>query len=228
MDMPNAEAVFVHEDPMALGAAVAERIFRLAQDAIAERGVFHLALAGGETPRRCYEQLRHHAIDWAHVQIYFGDERCLPVGDVNRNDSMARVALFDHVALPVGNIHSIPAELGATEAAVRYMMVLNGITLDLVLLGMGEDGHTASLFPGNPATNSMDAVVPVYNAPKPPGERVSLGMRTLNAARTKVFLVTGAGKRGVLARILLGERLPAAQVINAEWHFDRPALPIKT
>lgn len=226
MDMPNAKAVFVHDDPMVLGAAVAERIFRLATDAIAERGVFHLALAGGETPRRCYEQLRHHAIDWAHVQIYFGDERCLPVGDANRNDSMARVALFDHVALPVGNIHCIAAELGAREAAVRYMMVLNGITLDLVLLGMGEDGHTASLFPGNPATDSMDAVTPVFNAPKPPCDRVSLGMGALNAARTKIFLVAGAGKRSALVRILQGERLPAAQVIGAEWYFDRPALPV--
>ncbi len=226
MEMPNAQAMFVHDDPMLLGAAVAERIFRLADEAIAERGVFHLALAGGETPRRCYEQLRHHAIDWPHVQIYFGDERCLPNGDANRNDSMARAALFDHIALPVGNIHCIQAELGAADAAARYMMVLNGIVLDLVLLGMGEDGHTASLFPDNPATLSADAVVPVYQAPKPPSERVSLGLNTLNAAREKLFLVAGEGKRGALEQILLGVTLPASQIINAEWHLDRAALPI--
>ncbi len=227
-DMPNAQAVFVHDDPMLLGAAVAERISRLADEAISERGVFHLALAGGETPRRCYEQLRHHAIDWLNVHIYFGDERCLPKGDAQRNDSMARNALFEHVALPEGNIHVMQAELGAAEAAARYMMVLNGIRLDLVLLGMGEDGHTASLFPGNPAIASADAVVPVYQAPKPPAERVSLGMSTLNAARAKLFLVAGEGKRSALERILLGETLPAAQVAGAEWHFDRAALPITT
>jgi 6-phosphogluconolactonase len=227
--MPNAQAVFVHDDPKALAAAVADRIAKLADEAIAERGVFHLALAGGETPRRCYERLAQLDIDWAHVQIYFGDERCLPRGDAKRNDSMAREALFDHVALPEGNIHCMMAELGATAAAARYTTVLGrGIRLDLVLLGMGEDGHTASLFPGNPATESLAAVVPVFNAPKPPTDRVSLGMGMLNAARAKLFLVAGEGKRYALERILLGETLPAARVTNAEWHFDRAALPIKT
>jgi 6-phosphogluconolactonase len=225
--MPNAQAVFVHEDPKSLAVAVAERIARLADEAIAERGVFHLALAGGETPRRCYERLVQLDIDWAHVQIYFGDERCLPKGDAKRNDSMAREALFDHVALPRGNIHCMMAELGATAAAARYMVVLAGIRLDLVLLGIGEDGHTASLFPGNTATDSHDAVVPVFNAPKPPTDRVSLGMGMLNAARVKLFLVAGEGKRRALERILQDEILPAARVINAEWHVDRAALPIK-
>jgi len=225
-DLPNAQAVFVHDDPEGLSASVAQRIAELAAQAIAARGVFHLALAGGETPRRCYEKLRHLSVDWTHVQVYFGDERCLPAGDAGRNDRMARETLLEQVAIPSANIHTIPAELGAREAAARYAAVLEQATpLDLVLLGMGEDGHIASLFPGNPATSSMVATVPVFDAPKPPAERVTLGMVTLNVARQRIFLVAGAGKRDALEQILLGKSLPAARVAAAEWHLDRAALP---
>ncbi|HEU0234410.1 MAG TPA: 6-phosphogluconolactonase [Gallionella sp.] len=222
----NAQAIFVHDDLDGLSASVAQRIAELAAQAIVARGVFHVALAGGETPRRCYEKLRRLPVDWTHVQVFFGDERCLPVGDSQRNDTMAREALLEHVAIPPGNIHAIPAELGARKAAARYAAVLeNAAPLDLVLLGMGEDGHTASLFPGNPATDSAAAAVPVFDAPKPPTERVSLGMGTLNVARQRIFMVAGAGKRDALEQILLGKSLPAARVATAEWHLDRAALP---
>ena len=225
-NLPNAQAVFVHDDPEGLSAAVAQRVAELAAQAIAARGVFHVALAGGETPRRCYEKLRHLPVDWTHVQVYFGDERCLPAGDVGRNDRMAREALLKHVAIPPGNVHAIPAELGAFAAAAAYAATLeHAAPLDLVLLGMGEDGHTASLFPGNPATGSTAAVVPVFDAPKPPAERVSLGLGTLNAARQRIFLVAGAGKRAALEQILRGESLPAARISAAGWHLDRAALP---
>jgi 6-phosphogluconolactonase len=224
--LPNAQAVFVHDDLEMLGAAVAQRIAELAAQAIAARGAFHLVLAGGETVRRCYEKLRHLPVDWEHVQVYFGDERCVPAGDVQRNDRMARETLLEHIAIPPDNIHAIQAELGAREAAARYEAVLKkAARLDLVLLGMGEDGHTASLFPGNPAADSMAAAVPVFDAPKPPAERVSLGMGTLNAACHKIFMAAGAGKRDPLARILRGEPLPAARISAAEWHLDRAALP---
>ena len=224
--LPGAQAVFVHETPEELSTAVAMRIAELAARAIAARGVFHIALAGGETPRRCYEKLRKLVIDWAHIQIYFSDERCLPDSDAGRNDRMAHDALLKHVAIPSSNIHAIPAELGAYEAATRYATVLTDIErLDLVLLGMGEDGHTASLFPDNPATDSAAPVVPVFDAPKPPAERVSLGMNTLKAARHKIFLVTGAGKCKALEQIALGKALPAARVTDAEWHLDRATLP---
>lgn len=224
-DLPNAQAVFVHDDMDGLSAAVAQRIADLAAQAIAARGVFHVALAGGETPRRCYEKLRDLTIDWVRVQVYFGDERCLPSGDAQRNDQMAFDTLLKHVAIPPGNIHVIPAELGAREAAACYAAVLADIErLDLALLGMGEDGHTASLFPDNPAAASTAPVVPVFNAPKPPAERVSLGMSTLNAARHRIFLVAGAGKREALGRILREEPLPAVRIAAAEWHLDRAAL----
>lgn len=225
-DLPDAQAVFVHDTPEELGAAAAQRVAELAAQAVAARGVFHVALAGGETARHCYEKLRRLPVDWEHVQVYFGDERCRPVGDALRNERMAREVLLDWIAIPPASIHPIPAELGAREAAARYAEVLERVLpLDLVLLGMGEDGHTASLFPDNAATSSTAAVVPVFDAPKLPAERVSLGMNTLNAARQKIFLTAGAAKQQALAEISRGKPLPASRVLAAEWHLDRAALP---
>lgn len=224
--LPGAQAVVVHNNPEELAAAVAQRVAELAAQAIAARGTFRIALAGGETPRRCYEKLRHLPLDWAHVQVYFGDERCLPAGDRQRNERMAGEALLDRIAIPPASIHAIPAELGAPEAAARYAAMLeDAAPLDLVLLGMGEDGHTASLFPGNPAADGKAAAVPVFDAPKPPAERVSLGLGMLNAARHKIFLVAGAGKRDALTQIRQGKLLPAARIAGAEWHLDRAAWP---
>ena len=225
-ELPNAQAVLVHDDLDGMSVSVAQRIAELAAQAIAARGVFHLVLAGGETPRRCYEKLRNVAVAWPHVQIYFGDERCLPDGDKQRNDFMAKESLLDHVSIPPANIHRIPAEHGAREAAAIYAALLTQVgPLDLVLLGMGEDGHTASLFPDNPATESALSVVPVFNATKPPAERVSLGMSTLNAARQRIIMAAGSGKRAALKQILLGAPLPVARMAVAEWHLDIAALP---
>ncbi len=224
--LPNASMLTVCQDAGSLAAAVAQRIADVAHQSVVARGVCRIALAGGETPRRCYELLRHMPVGWVRVHIYFGDERCLPVGDEQRNDTMAQHALLLHVAIPAANVHSIPAEFGAEVAASRYALELHqALPLDLVLLGMGEDGHTASLFPGNPALRSRDSVTAVFDAPKPPPERVTLSMATLNAARRKIFLVAGAGKRIALQRIAQGEPLPAGQVTEAEWYMDQSALP---
>lgn len=216
----------IHDDIQALAMQVALRIRDLAAQAITDRGVFHLALAGGQTPRECYEKLRSLSVDWARVQIYFGDERCVARDDARRNDSMVREALLNHISIPQDNIHSIAAELGARQAAALYCAKLP-VRIDLVLLGMGEDGHTASLFPDNPANVCKEAAVPVFNAPKPPSERVSLGLTTLNAARVKLFLVAGESKRAAIEQILHGARLPASLISHAEWHLDRAALPIE-
>lgn len=214
-----------HENAAALAAGVAQRVAELAAQAISARGEFRLALAGGETPRRCYEQLRYLPVQWRHVQVFFGDERCLPVGDAQRNDTMAFAALLGHVVIPPENIHTIAAERGALDAARHYAGLLGHCApLDLVLLGMGEDGHTASLFPENPATESGDAAVAVFDAPKPPAQRVSLGLKTLQQARHRIFLVAGAGKRAALQAIIEGAALPAARVGWAEWHVDRAAM----
>lgn len=226
MILPHALQLTVHRDTAELAVAVARRIAALIEQAIAARGVCRIALAGGSTPRRCYEQLSALPVEWARVQIYFGDERCLPTGDVERNDEMARLSLLQHIAIPAANVHVIEAEQGAVPAAADYAAQLQAAwPLDIVLLGMGEDGHTASLFPGNPALSATEAAVPVFDAPKPPPERVSLSLATLNTARHKLFLVAGQGKQDALARIAAGEVLPAAQVTDAEWHLDRDAVP---
>lgn len=224
--LPNASMLSVYRNAESLATAVAQRIVIVAHQAIVARGVCRIALAGGETPRRSYEQLRHMPIIWANVHIYFGDERCLPVGDAQRNDTMAQHTLLQHVAIPAANVHSISAELGAQAAASRYVLELDQATpLDLVLLGMGEDGHTASLFPDNPALQINESAAAVFDAPKPPPERVTLSMATLNAARRKIILVAGSGKQTALQRIAQGEQLPAGQVTEAEWYVDQAALP---
>jgi 6-phosphogluconolactonase len=226
LKMGGIHDVIVHADLEVLSLSVAQRIEQLAAQAIKDRGTFRVALAGGETPRRCYELLRELPIDWRQVWVYFSDERCLPRGDAQRNDSMAQHALLGHIAIPPGNVHAMPAEHGARIAAVEYAALLeHELPLDLVLLGLGEDGHTASLFPGNPATQLNEVVVPVFDAPKPPPERVSLGVGTLNSARAKVFLVAGKAKQEALEKIMHGIQLPAARVAGAEWHVDRAALP---
>ena len=213
-------------DAEALAAAAAARILTLGLAAVQAHGLFRLALAGGDTPRRCYERLRASNFDWSRVEIYFGDERCLPRGDSGRNDTMAGQAWLNHIPLPSGNCHPIPAELGPEAAAAVYAEVLRpGLPLDLVLLGLGEDGHTASLFPGNAALQQTQPVVPVHSAPKPPAERVSLSLAVLNAARHKLFLVSGAGKRDVLQRLASEPDLPAARILGAEWLVDRAAWP---
>ncbi len=191
--------------------------------------MFRVALAGGETPRRCYERLREMSVDWKRVQVYFGDERCLPRGDAQRNDRMAHEALLGHVDIPPDNVHAIPAEHGARDRR-RGICGAAGtpvLPLDLVLLGLGEDGHIASLFFGNPAAELNELVVPVFDAPKPPPERVSLGLGALNSARAKMFLISGKAKQEALEKIMRGIELPAARVAGAEWHVDRAALPAR-
>jgi 6-phosphogluconolactonase len=216
----------VHDSAEELSAAVARRIAVRARQAIKARGVFRVALAGGATPRRCYERLGEMSVDWNRVQVYFGDERCLPYGDAQRNDRMVYEFLLGHIDIPPENVHVIAAERGANVAAAEYAALLERVLpLDLVLLGLGEDGHVASLFFGNPAVEREELVVPVFNAPKPPPERVSLGLSALNSARTKLFLISGKAKQGALEKVVLGIEVPAARVKGAEWHVDRDAVP---
>ncbi len=183
--------------------------------ALATRGEFHLVLAGGGTPRRLYRALAGEPHDWMRWRIWFGDERCLPPTDPERNSGMAREAWLDPVGMPPGNVHVIPAEQGAAVAAQAYADELSRIGhFDLVLLGLGQDGHTASLFPGHDWGEAADApdVLAVRGAPKPPPERVSLSARRLSRTHRMLFLVTGADKRDALARWQRGERIPAAAV----------------
>ncbi|MDQ6958641.1 MAG: 6-phosphogluconolactonase [Mariprofundaceae bacterium] len=211
----------VFPDADSLAAEVARQVIVDCEQAIAERGVFHWVLAGGNTPKKCYALLRDAELDWSRVYVWFGDERCLSIGDAERNDVMADAALLSHVSVPPAQIHRIPAELGPEDAAETYASLLaDAPPMDLILLGMGEDGHTASLFPGNPALVDERLAVPVSAAPKPPPKRISMGYSVLNRGRKRIVMVAGESKRDALLRIRQGERLPVARLAVCEWYVD--------
>ena len=201
-----------------LQADAVARIRMAANGAIAARGVFRIVLAGGNTPRGVYEMLRKAITDWSKWQVYFGDERCVPANDPQRNSRMAREALLDHVPIPRGNVHAIPAEAGPIDGAARYSQLLRAVgEFDLVLLGLGEDGHTASLFPDHDWGVQKDApdAIAVFDAPKPPPERVSLSAARLSRARAVLFLAEGEAKREAITRWRNAERIPAAAITPA-------------
>jgi 6-phosphogluconolactonase len=209
-------------------------ILSVAEEAIRARGHFDFVLAGGGTPRTIYESLRRFFADWKNWHIYFGDERCLPDENAERNSRMAGIALLDHVPIPAANIHVINAVAGPQFAAAAYARDLQGVSdFDLVLLGLGEDGHTASLFPGNDwGTGECSAdVLPVCNAPKPPAHRVSLSAARLSRARKVLFLVEGASKQRALGSWFSGHAIPASAVcptvgVDVLIHMDPADLPV--
>lgn len=205
----------VLDDAAAVAETAARLILTQARAAIAERGRFRLVLAGGTTPAVTYRLLASENADWSAWHVYHGDERCLPRDDAERNSLAAEQIWLDRVAIPAAQVHAIPAELGAEPAAEAYSpLVAAALPFDLVLLGMGEDGHTASLFPGREIP-SEPLVIPVHDAPKEPPERVSLTPRALRASARILLLITGAGKREALRRWQAGEPLPVAQVAAA-------------
>lgn len=211
-DFPPLIRWHVHPDAAALAGPVCTRILAVARQAIAERGVFHIVLAGGNTPATVYRSLARHQEDWRNWQVYFGDERCLPVDDPERNSVMARDAWLGQVDIPESNVHVIPAERGAAKAAQAYASVIAAARpFDVVLLGMGEDGHTASLFPGQPH-DGCEPVHAVHHAPKPPADRVSLGECVLNDAQVVLVLITGGAKHAAVARWKAGADLPVAHL----------------
>ena len=205
----------VFDEAVALARALADTLCAEAAAAIAARGAFHLVLAGGSTPRDLYRALAERKAGDARWQVWYGDERCLPVDHPERNSDMIEKAWLAASLIPPENRRPIPAELGSVEAATRYAGWLKDVgDFDVVLLGMGEDGHTASLFPGHDwgdAPGSPD-VVAVAAAPKPPRERVSLSAARLSRSRKVWFVISGAGKRDALQRWKNGEALPVSAV----------------
>ena len=204
----------------------------LAAKAVAERGEFFVSLAGGTTPLAGYRVLAapliSSKVDWPRVHVFWSDERCAPEGHRDRNDEAALDALLRKVPLPSRNIHRVPAT--EADGAQRYESELRRVfssslkeplssseipRFDLILLGMGTDGHTASLFPGHPAVEEKTRlVVRVDGAPKPPPSRVTFTLPLINAARHVAFLVTGKDKNAALRRVLNGDAaLPAARVL---------------
>lgn len=232
-------------DLQALSDAAAQEIVEIANNAVASRGRFALALAGGSTPKRTYELLAteyRDDIDWGRTVIVFGDERFVPAGDPRNNYMMARGALIDRVPIPAASVHAIPTDAASiAEAADRYETGLRAAlgedehTVDVALLGVGADGHTASLFPETPALLERSRWVTAVAAPthiQPTVPRITTTFPFLDRARIVLFLVSGADKRGVVGEILssapAARRYPAAMVAPAGpviWMIDRSALP---
>ena len=228
MSLPEAR---IFSDAEHLVSALADALCAQAEVDIRARGTFHLVLAGGNTPRALYRALAMRGAGDAHWVVWYGDERCVAADDPERNSLMAETAWLAASGIPPVNRHAIPAERGARDAADAYSKRLEGVgDFDLVLLGMGEDGHTASLFPGRAwgvSADSADALA-VYDAPKPPPERVSLSAARLSRSRRVWFLVSGGSKREAMRRWREGEPLPVgavhARTETLVW-LDRAAAP---
>jgi 6-phosphogluconolactonase len=196
-----------------VASAACQQILNAAESAISERGKFKLVLAGGSSPEKIYRLLAKSNADWANWYIYYGDERCLPADHQDRNSVMASRALLDKVAIPESHIFTIPSEIGPELAADRYKVaVAKAGTFDMVLLGMGEDGHTASLFPGHQHRQDELAHA-VYNSPKPPPERVSISAKALSNTQELIFLIIGASKQEAVNLWRSGADLPVATIV---------------
>ncbi len=218
---PDRDRWRVFPDTDALADAVAGRVERALEQAIRERGEFHLVLPGGTTPRKLLLKLRERPLPWRDIHLYLTDERCLPPGHEGRNDHMLDELLPPNTDLPMGNLHRIPAELGPAVGALHFEELLrNTPPFDLVILGMGEDGHTASLFSTVAVRDEDSPVLAVFDSPKPPTERVSLGLSRLLSARERIVMAAGAGKREILRRIQAGEEFPVTRARPGDWYLD--------
>jgi 6-phosphogluconolactonase len=208
-----------------LTLAAAEHVVKLASEAIAANGRFTIALAGGSTPAPVYEKLAGDEfsarVDWSRVQVFWGDERCVPPDDPQSNYRMARLALLDRVPIPSGNIHRIRGEDEPEEAAALYARELQTVLggdaerggppaagFDLILLGMGEDGHTASLFPGSRAVTEQKRWVMAQYLEVVAAWRVTLTPVVINAAENIAFIVAGANKAERVREVLQGPSQP--------------------
>jgi 6-phosphogluconolactonase len=200
----------------------AKHIVASGLDAISKTGVFRLGLAGGNTPKAVYAELSGIARDlpWDRVQVTFGDERCVAHDHSDSNYKMAHEALLSRVPIPEGNIFRIRGEIDADQAAAEYEARLASVAArfgetryrhDLLLLGLGEDGHTASLFPGYPALDEQERSVVPTLGPKPPPQRVTFTFPLINASKAVVFLVNDRAKEPVIQRALKGE-FPSGRV----------------
>jgi 6-phosphogluconolactonase len=236
--------IVVADDLQDLARRAAELFATLATRAIGASSRFNVALSGGETPRTLFSLLAGpdyaRRIDWAHVHLFWGDERHVPPDDAASNYGMTRQALLDHVSIPPANVHRIQGELPAAEAAQRYEQELRSSfglgpgdlpRFDLVLLGMGDDGHTASLFPGVALPDESDRLVVAPWVPKFNTYRITLTPRVLNNAAVVAFLVAGAVKAGRLREVIEGPRqpdnLPSQRIAPSRgallWLVDRAA-----
>jgi 6-phosphogluconolactonase len=232
----------IYPTPEDLARGAAEIMTDLAQAAVAARGRFTLALAGGGTPRPVYRRLAEPEfagrIPWDHVHVFFGDERCVPPTDQRSNFRMAKEALLDRVPLSADNIHRVCGEDDPTRAALAYEQDLRRFfatdhppVFDLICLGLGGDGHTASLFPGTAGLHEQERWVTAQFVPAMDAWRVTFTPPLLNAARIVVFIVAGVDKADILERVLKGPYEPGvlpAQLVRPDqgrirWLVDAAA-----
>jgi len=172
----------------------ASLIIDLANKSINEKGFFSIVLCGGGTPKSIYSKLSNADTDWSAWYIYFGDERCLPINHPDRNSLMVYESWLVTSEIPSTQVFPIPGEVGNKKAAEQYESILAKVEqFDLVLLGFGEDGHIASLFPGH-FWDEDRLVIPVFDSPKPPSERISLTIKSLSNTKDVIFLVAGKNK----------------------------------
>ncbi|MBE0681513.1 MAG: 6-phosphogluconolactonase [Anaerolineales bacterium] len=220
-----------------LSQSAASLFIEVAQKAIADRGRFLVALSGGSTPMKLYERLAGNKLDWTSVHFFWGDERCVPADDPGNSYGQTKQVLFDKIGDT--NIHRINSDLAPDSAATDYTRTLKAFSeppldfprFDLVLLGMGDDGHTASLFPGSPVEVDSPALAVTANYQDRPANRVTLTQTVFNQAREIWFLVAGANKAETLQKVLKGEFQPKvfpAQRIkpvngNLVWMIDEEA-----
>jgi 6-phosphogluconolactonase len=192
----------VVDDEKVLAAVVAERLARAARDGES------VVLTGGSTPGLAYREAAEREGDWSKVDLWWGDERCVPPDDQESNYGMAKRALLDRIDGEPRSVHRIKGELGKERAAAEYADEIAGVTLDLLLLGMGPDGHVASLFPNAPTLRQRKAALPAEAGLEPFVDRVTLSLPTLRAAREILFLLTGELKADAAARAFAGEPSP--------------------
>lgn len=223
--MSRAGRLQVYRDPDALAQGLADIFISIGTNALSDRGTFAVALSGGNTPRAAYQLLgqepRRNELSWSDVFIYFGDERCVPPDDEQSNYRMAQKAFLDAAAIPAANIHRIRGEIDPEQAAREYASTIRADLgepprFDLVLLGLGPDGHTASLFPGTPPDTDDAALVRAVYAQSQGMWRVTITPQLINASRAVVFAVEGADKATILATVYEGPRDPTkypAQIV---------------
>lgn len=234
--------VFIFDNSQEVARAAADRFVDLARAAIRESGRFSVALSGGSTPKVVYELLASGAyrdsLDWSQVHIFFGDERCVPPDDAESNYRMANEAMLSRLPIPPQNIHRMQG-VGDAEANARlyedelraYFTNASWPRFDLIFLGMGDDGHTASLFPNSPALSETTAWVAANWVEKFNAFRITLTLPAINHAAHIVFLVTGSGKAQRLSEVLSGEiestQLPSQLIRpvagSLEWLVDKAA-----
>jgi len=235
--------VATYPDSDTLSHQAAQFTIRIAAESIVTHGRFMIALAGGSTPKKLYTLLASEPyrsqVDWALLEVFWSDERCVPPDDSESNFRMAQETLLSKVPIPASQIHRMPADQPDREAAsqayvtgMRHTFGTGGIpSFDLIQLGMGPEGHTASLFPHQPSLHERERLVLPVTTPKPPPDRLTFTPPLLNAARHVLFLVTGSEKADAVHAVLEGEYNPdeyPAQIVRptageVTWMLDTAA-----